>query len=121
MRRPVKADVMPWLARALSSAPRYALQRSLHNIRAKTRGESDLVQVFVNPRDPFGLPLLQALIQLQERFYVRFRVHTVWQLDDNMYPSRLSGAPGRNRTLQGSHNYTASRLQTGRRRPPRPN
>ncbi|ARM82175.1 DsbA family protein [Marinobacter salarius] len=86
MRRPVKADVMPWLARALSSAPRYALQRSLHNIRAKTRGESDLVQVFVNPRDPFGLPLLQALIQLQERFYVRFRVHTVWQLDDNMYP-----------------------------------
>ena len=86
MRRPVKADVMPWLARALSSAPRYSLQRSLHSIRAKVRGERDLVQVFVNPRDPFGLPLLQALIQLQERFRVRFRLHTVWQLDDEMYP-----------------------------------
>jgi len=86
MRRPVKADVMPWLARALSSAPRVSLQRSLHSIRAKARGESDLVLVFVNPRDPFGLPLLQALTQLQERFRVRFRLHTVWQLDDEMYP-----------------------------------
>ena len=86
MRRPVKADVMPWLARVLSSAPRVSLQRSLHSIRAKARGESDLVLVFVNPRDPFGLPLLQALTQLQERFRVRFRLHTVWQLDDEMYP-----------------------------------
>jgi len=64
MRRPVKADVMPWLARALSSAPRYSLQRSLHSIRAKVRGERDLVQVFVNP--PFQCaPIFPATIPSQ--------------------------------------------------------
>ncbi|OHY74075.1 hypothetical protein [Marinobacter sp. AC-23] len=86
MRRPVKADLMPWFARALSSSYQHALQRSMHKARARRRGESDLVRVFVNPRDPFGLPLLQALVQLQERFRVRFQLHTVWQLDDEMYP-----------------------------------
>ena len=86
MRRPVKADLMPWFARALSSSYRHALQRSIFNTRARLRGERDLVRVFVNPRDPFGLPLLQALVQLQEHFRVRIRLHTVWQLDDEMYP-----------------------------------
>ena len=86
MRRPVKADLMPWFARALSSSYRHTLQRTIFNTRARLRGESDLVRVFVNPRDPFGLPLLQALVQLQEHFRVRIRLHTVWQLDDEMYP-----------------------------------
>jgi len=86
MRRPVKADLMPWIARALSSPYRHALQRSAHKARARLRGEKDLVRVFINPRDPFGLPLLQALAQLQEHFQVRFQLHTVWQLDNEMYP-----------------------------------
>jgi 2-hydroxychromene-2-carboxylate isomerase len=86
MRRPEKADVMPWLARALSSAPRYSLQYAVQSARAKTKGEQDLALVFINPRDPFGLPLLQALMQLQENYRVRFRLHTVWRLDDDMFP-----------------------------------
>lgn len=86
MRRPVKADLIPWIARALSSSPRYALQRSIQSVRARVRGESDLILVFVNPRDPFGLPLLQALLELQERFRVRFQLHTVWQQDDEIFP-----------------------------------
>ncbi|MBZ0333303.1 DsbA family protein [Marinobacter sp. AL4B] len=86
MRLPVKADLMPWFARAFSSPYRHALQRSMHKARAKLRGESDLVRVFVNPRDPFGLPLLQALVQLQKHFEVRIRLHTVWQLDEEMFP-----------------------------------
>jgi len=86
MRRPVKADLIPWIARALSSSPRYALQRSIQSVRARMRGERDLVLVFVNPRDPFGLPLLQALLELQKRFRVRFQLHTVWQQDDEIFP-----------------------------------
>jgi len=86
MRRPEKADLMPWFARALSSAPRYSIKHTIHNARAKIRGEQDLARVFINPRDPFGLPLLQALMQLQENYRVRFRVHTVWRLDDAMFP-----------------------------------
>ena len=86
MRRPEKADLMPWFARALSSAPRYALKRSIQGARAKIRGEQDLARVFINPRDPFGLPLLQALIQLQKNYRVRFLLHTVWRLDDDMFP-----------------------------------
>ncbi|PTB93070.1 hypothetical protein C9974_10270 [Marinobacter sp. B9-2] len=35
MRRPEKADLMPWFARALSSAPRYSLQHIVHFCRAK--------------------------------------------------------------------------------------
>jgi 2-hydroxychromene-2-carboxylate isomerase len=86
VRRLAKADLMPWFARALSSEPRYALHRSVHAMKAKLGGETDLVLVFINPRDPFGLSLLQALAQLQERFRVRFRLHTVWRLDDEMFP-----------------------------------
>ena len=86
MRRPVKADLMPWFARALSSAPRYALKHSIQSARAKIRREQDLARVFINPRDPFGLPLLQALTELQKNYRVRFRIHTVWRLDDDMFP-----------------------------------
>ncbi|MGQ7275529.1 DsbA family protein [Marinobacter sp. V034] len=86
MRRPEKADLMPWFARALSSAPRYALQYAIHNARARIRGEQDLALVFINPRDPFGLPLLRALIELQKSYRVRFRLHTVLRLDDDMFP-----------------------------------
>ncbi|MBE0486921.1 DsbA family protein [Marinobacter sp.] len=86
MRLPVKADLMPWFARALSSAPRYSIEHAIHRARASIRGEQDLARVFINPRDPFGLPLLQALTQLQENYRVRFRLHTVWQLDDDMFP-----------------------------------
>nr|BBJ02369.1 2-hydroxychromene-2-carboxylate isomerase [Marinobacter nauticus] len=86
MRLPEKADLMPWFARALSSAPRYSMEHAIQSTRAKIRGEQDLAQVFLNPRDPFGLPLLQALVQLQENYRVRFRLHTVWRLDDDMFP-----------------------------------
>lgn len=86
MRRPEKADLMPWFARALSSAPRYSIKNAIQNTRAKIRGEQDLARVFINPCDPFGLPLLQALTQLQENYRVRFRLHTVWRLDDDMFP-----------------------------------
>jgi len=86
MRRPEKADLMPWFARALSSTPRYSIKHAIHRARAKIRGEPDLARVFINPRDPFGLPLLQALMQLQKTYRVRFRVHTVWRLDDDMFP-----------------------------------
>jgi len=86
MRRPTKADLMPWLARALSSTGARNPRRCIYSARARVRGETDLVLAFVNPRDPFGLPLLQALAQLQKRFMVRFQLHTVWQLDEEMYP-----------------------------------
>ncbi|WP_291820352.1 hypothetical protein [Marinobacter sp.] len=86
MRRPEKEDLMPWFARALSSAARYSLQNAIQSIRAKLSGEQDLALVFINPRDPFGLPLLQALIRLQKNYRVRFRLHTVWRLDDDMFP-----------------------------------
>ncbi|WP_342631574.1 DsbA family protein [Marinobacter alkaliphilus] len=86
MRHPEKADLMPWFARALSSAPRYSLQHIVQSAHARIRGEQDLARVFINPRDPFGLPLLQALIHLQNHYRVRFRIHTVWRLDDDMFP-----------------------------------
>jgi 2-hydroxychromene-2-carboxylate isomerase len=86
MRLPVKADLMPWFARAFSSSYRRALQHSIYSAKARLTGESNLVRVFVNPRDPFGLPLLQALAEIQGRFQVRFRFHTVYQLDNDMFP-----------------------------------
>jgi 2-hydroxychromene-2-carboxylate isomerase len=86
MRLPQKADLMPWFARALSSTARYSIKRAIHSARAKISGEHDLARVFINPRDPFGLPLLQALTQLQEHYRVRFRLHTVWRLDADMFP-----------------------------------
>lgn len=86
MRRPAKEDFMPWFARALSSAPRYSIKNAIQGARAKIVGEQDLARVFINPRDPFGLPLLQALIHLQNHYRVRFRIHTVWRLDDEMFP-----------------------------------
>lgn len=57
MRRPEKADLMPWFARALTSATRYSIEHAIHSARARIRGEQDLARVFINPRDPFGLPL----------------------------------------------------------------
>lgn len=81
MRRPTRADLLPWLARALSSTWTHNLRRSIYSGRARVRGETDLVLVFVNPRDPFGLPLLQALAQLHKRFIVRLQLRTVWQLE----------------------------------------
>lgn len=86
MRRPEKADVMPWLARALSSDTTGNLRRSVHRIKASIQGEANLARVFINPRDPFGLPLLQALTSLQNRFDVRFRLYVVWQFEEAMYP-----------------------------------
>jgi 2-hydroxychromene-2-carboxylate isomerase len=86
MRFPEKADLMPWFARALSSAPRYSLQTAIQGACARIQGDLGLARVFINPRDPFGLPLLQALVQLKERYRVRFQLHTVWRLDDDMFP-----------------------------------
>ncbi len=86
MRRPQKADIMPWLAHAVSSERTRALRRSVYRIKAGVRREANFVQVFINPRDPFGLPLLQALMSLQDRFEVRFQLHTVWQFEEAMFP-----------------------------------
>ena len=86
MRRPSQSGSYALVRPRTFHSYQHALQRSMHKARARRRGESDLVRVFVNPRDPFGLPLLQALVQLQERFRVRFRLHTVWRLDDKMFP-----------------------------------
>lgn len=72
MRLPEKADLMPWFARALSSDGTRLLRRSIHRVKAGLRREANLVEVFINPRDPFGLPLLQALGSLRDRFDVRF-------------------------------------------------
>jgi hypothetical protein len=37
MRHPEKADLMPWFARALSSASRYSLQHIVQSARARIR------------------------------------------------------------------------------------
>ena len=37
MRHPEKADLMPWFARALSSASRYSLQHIVQRARARIR------------------------------------------------------------------------------------
>jgi 2-hydroxychromene-2-carboxylate isomerase len=81
-----KADAMPWFARAISSNRTRAFRRTLHRSLATLRGEQNLLRVFINPRDPFGLPLLQALSPLADRFSIRLQLHTVWQLYDAMFP-----------------------------------
>ncbi|WP_036133607.1 DsbA family protein [Marinobacter nitratireducens] len=86
MLRLTKADLMPWLARTISSNTVYRVRHTIQRARSRIRGEQDLALVFINPRDPFGLPLLEGLIQLQENYGVRFRIHTVWRLDDEMFP-----------------------------------
>ncbi len=90
MRRPTKADLMPWLARALSSTGARNPRRCIYSARARVRGETDLVLAFVNPRDPFGLPLLRALARLHKRFIVRLQLRTVWQLECS--PSAEAGS-----------------------------
>ena len=86
MHRPQKADLMPWMARALSSGRTRNLRRLAHATVARMRGQTDLIQVFINPRDPFGLPLLQGLLALQDRFELRFQLYTLWQFEEAMFP-----------------------------------
>ncbi len=83
---PQKADLMPWLARLISSPALRRIRNEVHRIRAGLSGHSDQIRVFINPRDPFALPLLQALQEVSGRFRIRYRFHTVREQPDDMFP-----------------------------------
>jgi len=86
MHFPQKADLMPWLARLISSPALRRARHESHRIRAGLSGQSDLIRVFINPVDPFALPLLQALKELSGRFRIRYRFHTVNTQPEDMFP-----------------------------------
>ena len=86
MHFPQKADLMPWLARLISSPALRRARHESHRIRATLSGDSDLIRVFISPADPFALPLLQALKELSCRFRIRYRFHTVHTQPENMFP-----------------------------------
>lgn len=86
MQLPQKADLMPWLARLISSPVLRRIRNESHRVRARLTGQSDLIRVFINPRDPFALPLLQALQEMSGRFCIRYRFHTVREQPDDMFP-----------------------------------
>lgn len=45
-----------------------------------------MVDVFINPRDPFSFVLLQALPNLTNRFDIQLRFRTVWHQPADMFP-----------------------------------
>ncbi|WP_417530738.1 DsbA family protein [Marinobacter lipolyticus] len=86
MRAPEKADIVPWIARTLSSPTTRRLRQQAYRLNALRKREGKVVDVFINPRDPFSFVLLQALPDLKQRYDIRFRCHTVWQQPQEMFP-----------------------------------
>lgn len=86
MRLPKKADIMPWMARTISSPATRRCRQAIHRLRATRKGEGNVVDVFINPRDPFSFVLLQALPELAYRYDVQLRFFTVWHQPREMFP-----------------------------------
>lgn len=86
MRLPEKADIMPWMARTISSPATRRCRQAIHRLRATRKGEGNVVDVFINPRDPFSFVLLQALPELAYRYDVQLRYFTVWHQPREMFP-----------------------------------
>lgn len=86
MRLPEKADIMPWMAKAISSPATRRCRQAIHRLRATRKGEGNVVDVFINPRDPFSFVLLQALPELAHRYDVQLRFFTVWHQPREMFP-----------------------------------
>ena len=84
----MKAALMPYAARAISSPLTRTLRRSLRARRARREGLERQVDVYLNPRDPHGYVLLQVLPSLAERFGLTYRFFTVEALQDDMFPER---------------------------------
>lgn len=86
MRKPQKADLMPWVARLIASPVTRRCRQEFFRLKALPKGQGDVAEVFINPRDPFSLVLLQALPDLTHRFDIQFRFHTIWRQPGEMFP-----------------------------------
>ncbi|WP_166257613.1 DsbA family protein [Marinobacter salicampi] len=86
MRKPEKADLMPWVARLIASPVTRRCRQEFFRLKALPKGQVDVAEVFINPRDPFSMVLLQALPDLTRRFEIQFRFHTIWRQPGEMFP-----------------------------------
>lgn len=86
MRLPDKVDLMPWMARIISNPTTRRYSQAAFRWQSWGRGESDVVEVFINLRDPFSFVLLQALPDLTQRFRIQLRFQTVWHQPADMFP-----------------------------------
>ena len=84
----MRATLFPYAARMIASPLTRRLRRGLHARKAQRQGIERQVDVYLNPRDPHGYVLLQALPSLAERFGLRYRFFTVASLQDDMFPER---------------------------------
>lgn len=82
----MKRNVLPWLARFLSSEFLLLNQRRVREFKRRLFVREHRVDVFLRVDDPFSYLLLQVLPELKERYNVSFRYHIVSTQDPEMYP-----------------------------------
>lgn len=82
----VKAAIMPYLARALSSNRLRSGRRTARELARRLAGRPHRMQVFLRANDPYSFLLVQIMDQLLARFDIQASYHTVLHLPDDMYP-----------------------------------
>lgn len=79
----MKALLMPYLARFISSDGLLTFRRSVHRLR---RGSAPRLTVFLRVNDPYSFVLIQALHTFRDKYSVEIDYHFVARLQGDMYP-----------------------------------
>lgn len=82
----IRAHIMPYFARLLSSDALRNGKLVLAQTKAKLKGEWPVVEVYLHPKDPYSWLLLQVLPTLEERYHLRCRLYWFDTLQTDMFP-----------------------------------
>ncbi len=82
----MKAAIMPYLSRALSSDALRTCHRSGHELVRRLRRQDHQLRVFLRADDPYSYLLVQVMDRLLDRFDVAASFHIVLHRQEDMYP-----------------------------------
>ena len=82
----LRKKIQPYVARLISSQRVLNAKRGTHEWVRKLLCQPHKIAVYLRINDPYSYLLVQVLAELDQRYDVCIRIHTIKQLRDDMYP-----------------------------------
>lgn len=82
----LKKNIMPYMAKYLSSDFLLNSKRKVAEIKRKVKGKPHQINVFIAAADPYSYLLVQLLPELVARFNLKLSIHTIQDLQADMFP-----------------------------------
>lgn len=84
----MKRQLMPQLARLISSNTLLKLKRSFTELKRGVTQQPYTMDVFLQINDPYSYLLVQTLPDIAERYNVNLRLRTIYQVNLEMFPEQ---------------------------------